>query len=165
MIKKVILHWLILENALLIFKQSPGCLRTKFTFYLTIPLTTLNNKRVCICLCVCACISVPCLPWKHSLPFSPCWEDLFSWSSFSSPQIAFLKIVGLRLFFSVSWIGTMLPVFCVVEHYENAIEYDCKEEHAEFVLVRKDMLFNQLIEMALLSLGYSHSSAAQAKGK
>uniref|UniRef100_A0A673BAN1 SATB homeobox 1b n=1 Tax=Sphaeramia orbicularis TaxID=375764 RepID=A0A673BAN1_9TELE len=26
------------------------------------------------------------------------------------------------------------------------------------------MLFNQLIEMALLSLGYSHSSAAQAKG-
>ncbi|XP_048694503.1 DNA-binding protein SATB1 isoform X3 [Caretta caretta] len=59
---------------------------------------------------------------------------------------------------------TMLPVFCVVEHYENSIEYDCKEEHAEFVLVRKDMLFNQLIEMALLSLGYSHSSAAQAKG-
>ncbi|XP_069068173.1 DNA-binding protein SATB1 isoform X2 [Pleurodeles waltl] len=60
--------------------------------------------------------------------------------------------------------GNMLPVFCVVEHYENSIEYDCKEEHAEFVLVRKDMLFNQLIEMALLSLGYSHSSAAQAKG-
>uniref|UniRef100_A0A8C6YQA2 DNA-binding protein SATB n=1 Tax=Nothoprocta perdicaria TaxID=30464 RepID=A0A8C6YQA2_NOTPE len=60
--------------------------------------------------------------------------------------------------------GVMLPVFCVVEHYENAIEYDSKEEHAEFVLVRKDMLFNQLIEMALLSLGYSHSSAAQAKG-
>ncbi|KAF2983804.1 hypothetical protein EK904_005162 [Melospiza melodia maxima] len=64
----------------------------------------------------------------------------------------------------VSTEGSMLPVFCVVEHYENAIEYDSKEEHAEFVLVRKDMLFNQLIEMALLSLGYSHSSAAQAKG-
>ncbi|XP_029445132.1 DNA-binding protein SATB1 isoform X2 [Rhinatrema bivittatum] len=60
--------------------------------------------------------------------------------------------------------GNMLPVFCIVEHFENSIEYDCKEEHAEFVLVRKDMLFNQLIEMALLSLGYSHSSAAQAKG-
>ncbi|XP_031759017.1 DNA-binding protein SATB1 isoform X2 [Xenopus tropicalis] len=60
--------------------------------------------------------------------------------------------------------GNMIPVFCVVEHYENFIEYDCKEEHAEFVLVRKDMLFNQLIEMALLSLGYSHSAAAQAKG-
>lgn len=67
------------------------------------------------------------------------------------------------LFPPVSLIGTMLPVFCVVEHYENAIEYDCKEEHAEFVLVRKDMLFNQLIEMALLSLGYSHSSAARPK--
>ncbi|XP_018122928.1 DNA-binding protein SATB1 isoform X3 [Xenopus laevis] len=60
--------------------------------------------------------------------------------------------------------GNMIPVFCVVEHYENFIEYDCKEEHAEFVLVRKDMLFNQLIEMALLSLGYSHNAAAQAKG-
>lgn len=59
----------------------------------------------------------------------------------------------------------MLPVFCVVEHYENPMDFDSKEEHAEFVLVRKDMLFNQLIEMALLSLGYSHSSAAQAKGK
>ncbi|KAF3839586.1 hypothetical protein F7725_018303 [Dissostichus mawsoni] len=52
----------------------------------------------------------------------------------------------------------------VVEHYENPMDFDSKEEHAEFVLVRKDMLFNQLIEMALLSLGYSHSSAAQAKG-
>ncbi|XP_019896952.2 DNA-binding protein SATB1 isoform X5 [Esox lucius] len=60
--------------------------------------------------------------------------------------------------------GNMLPVFCVVEHYESPVEFDSKEEHAEFVLVRKDMLFNQLIEMALLSLGYSHSSAAQAKG-
>uniref|UniRef100_A0A8C5EGR7 SATB homeobox 1 n=1 Tax=Gouania willdenowi TaxID=441366 RepID=A0A8C5EGR7_GOUWI len=61
--------------------------------------------------------------------------------------------------------GNMLPVFCVVEHYENPMDFDSKEEHAEFVLVRKDMLFNQLIEMALLSLGYSHSSAAQAKGE
>uniref|UniRef100_A0A3B3ZZ61 Uncharacterized protein n=1 Tax=Periophthalmus magnuspinnatus TaxID=409849 RepID=A0A3B3ZZ61_9GOBI len=60
--------------------------------------------------------------------------------------------------------GNMLPVFCVVEHFENPMDFDSKEEHAEFVLVRKDMLFNQLIEMALLSLGYSHSSAAQAKG-
>lgn len=64
----------------------------------------------------------------------------------------------------LSLLGNMLPVFCVVEHYESPIEFDSKEEHAEFVLVRKDMLFNQLIEMALLSLGYSHSSAAQAKG-
>uniref|UniRef100_A0A8C2UL88 Special AT-rich sequence-binding protein n=1 Tax=Chinchilla lanigera TaxID=34839 RepID=A0A8C2UL88_CHILA len=55
-------------------------------------------------------------------------------------------------------------LFSVLEHYENPTEYDCKEEHAEFVLVRKDMLFNPLIELALLSLGYLHSSAAQAKG-
>ncbi|XP_064205239.1 LOW QUALITY PROTEIN: DNA-binding protein SATB1a [Anguilla rostrata] len=61
--------------------------------------------------------------------------------------------------------GNMLPVFCVVEHQEGALESrEGTEEHAEFVLVRKDLLFNQLIEMALLSLGYSHSSAAQAKG-
>ncbi|XP_036411253.1 DNA-binding protein SATB1a [Megalops cyprinoides] len=61
--------------------------------------------------------------------------------------------------------GNMLPVFCVVEHQESSLDFlDSKEEHAEFVLVRKDMLFSQLIEMALLSLGYSHSTAAQAKG-
>lgn len=52
----------------------------------------------------------------------------------------------------------MLPVFCVVE------QMDSREEHAEFVLVRRDVLFNQLVETALLALGYSHSSAAQAQG-
>jgi len=56
-------------------------------------------------------------------------------------------------------------VFCVVEHREGVAEGDKREEHAEFVLVRRDLLFNQLIEMALLTLGYSHSSAAQAKGR
>ncbi|KAM9385499.1 DNA-binding protein SATB1a [Pholidichthys leucotaenia] len=60
--------------------------------------------------------------------------------------------------------GSLLPVFCVVEHTENPLDGDRKEEHAEFVLVKRDLLFNQLIEMALLTLGYSHSSAAQAKG-
>ncbi|KAM3858418.1 DNA-binding protein SATB1-like [Diretmus argenteus] len=60
--------------------------------------------------------------------------------------------------------GSLLPVFCVVEHRENLAEGERREEHAEFVLVRRDLLFNQLIEMALLTLGYSHSSAAQAKG-
>ncbi|XP_013998453.1 DNA-binding protein SATB1 isoform X1 [Salmo salar] len=63
--------------------------------------------------------------------------------------------------------GSLLPVLCVVEHRENpvsAVEAERREEHAEFVLVRRDLLFNQLIEMALLTLGYSHSSAAQAKG-
>lgn len=56
-------------------------------------------------------------------------------------------------------------MFCVVEHKDSpVVESERREEHAEFVLVRRDLLFNQLIEMALLSLGYSHSSAAQAKG-
>lgn len=55
-------------------------------------------------------------------------------------------------------------MFCVVEHKENLLERERREEHAEFVLVKRDLLFNQLIEMALLTLGYSHSSAAQAKG-
>ncbi|XP_077404048.1 DNA-binding protein SATB1a isoform X2 [Vanacampus margaritifer] len=60
--------------------------------------------------------------------------------------------------------GSSLPVFCVVEHLENPAEGERKEDHAEFVLIKRDLLFNQLIEMALLTLGYSHSSAAQAKG-
>ncbi|XP_029938126.1 DNA-binding protein SATB1a [Salarias fasciatus] len=60
--------------------------------------------------------------------------------------------------------GSLLPVFCVVEHKEIPLEGERREEHAEFVLVKRDLLFNQLIEMALLTLGYSHSSAAQAKG-
>uniref|UniRef100_A0A4W5M3S4 SATB homeobox 1a n=1 Tax=Hucho hucho TaxID=62062 RepID=A0A4W5M3S4_9TELE len=63
--------------------------------------------------------------------------------------------------------GSLLPVLCLVEHRESpvpAVEAERREEHAEFVLVRRDLLFNQLIEMALLALGYSHSSAAQAKG-
>ncbi|XP_076735497.1 DNA-binding protein SATB1a isoform X2 [Maylandia zebra] len=60
--------------------------------------------------------------------------------------------------------GSLLPVFCVVEHTESPLEGERREEHAEFVLVKRDLLFNQLIEMALLTLGYSHSSAAQAKG-
>ncbi len=56
-------------------------------------------------------------------------------------------------------------MFCVVEHKESSLERERREEHAEFVLVKRDLLFNQLIEMALLTLGYSHSSAAQAKGR
>ncbi|XP_067405063.1 DNA-binding protein SATB2 isoform X2 [Emydura macquarii macquarii] len=58
----------------------------------------------------------------------------------------------------------MIPVFCVVEQLDTSLEYDNREEHAEFVLVRKDVLFSQLVETALLALGYSHSSAAQAQG-
>ncbi|XP_039209402.1 DNA-binding protein SATB2 isoform X2 [Crotalus tigris] len=60
--------------------------------------------------------------------------------------------------------GLMIPVFCVVEQLDTSLEYDNREEHAEFVLVRKDVLFSQLVETALLALGYSHSSAAQAQG-
>ncbi|XP_048879412.1 DNA-binding protein SATB2 isoform X1 [Brienomyrus brachyistius] len=62
--------------------------------------------------------------------------------------------------------GLMIPVFCVVEQMDGAVpsEGEGREEHAEFVLVRKDILFTQLVETALLALGYSHSSAAQAQG-
>ncbi|XP_038157882.1 DNA-binding protein SATB2 isoform X1 [Cyprinodon tularosa] len=63
--------------------------------------------------------------------------------------------------------GLMIPVFCVVEQADGGLQGDgCegREEHAEFVLVRKDILFSQLVETALLALGYSHSSAAQAHG-
>ncbi|XP_028249109.1 DNA-binding protein SATB2 isoform X3 [Parambassis ranga] len=63
--------------------------------------------------------------------------------------------------------GLMIPVFCVVEQSDGGMQTDgCegREEHAEFVLVRKDILFSQLVETALLALGYSHSSAAQAHG-
>ncbi|KAM9448563.1 DNA-binding protein SATB2-like isoform 5-T6 [Salvelinus alpinus] len=73
--------------------------------------------------------------------------------------------------------GLMIPVFCVVEQAgpdggmqrerereELERKEGHREEHAEFVLVRKDILFNQLVETALLALGYSHSSAAQAHG-
>ncbi|XP_069471908.1 DNA-binding protein SATB2 isoform X3 [Ambystoma mexicanum] len=60
--------------------------------------------------------------------------------------------------------GLMIPIFCVVEQMDTSLDYDGREEHAEFVLVRRDVLFNQLVETALLALGYSHSSAAQAQG-
>ncbi|XP_066497407.1 DNA-binding protein SATB2 isoform X2 [Hoplias malabaricus] len=62
--------------------------------------------------------------------------------------------------------GLMIPVFCVVEQVDAGVVVDgeSREEHAEFVLVRKDILFTQLVETALLALGYSHSSAAQAQG-
>lgn len=87
---------------------------------------------------------------------APVEEGADGWvSSVAEPEVTDSRIC----------LGNMLPVFCVVEHYESPMEFDSKEEHAEFVLLRKDMLFNQLIEMALLSLGYSHSSAAQAKGE
>ncbi|XP_030642865.1 DNA-binding protein SATB2 [Chanos chanos] len=65
--------------------------------------------------------------------------------------------------------GLMIPVFCVVEQVDGGVagvagEGEAREEHAEFVLIRKDILFSQLVETALLALGYSHSSAVQAHG-
>uniref|UniRef100_A0A8C9TZ26 DNA-binding protein SATB n=1 Tax=Scleropages formosus TaxID=113540 RepID=A0A8C9TZ26_SCLFO len=68
--------------------------------------------------------------------------------------------------------GLMIPVFCVVEQVDGGVasergvatDAEWREEHAEFVLVRKDIPFAQLVETALLALGYSHSSAAQAQG-
>ncbi|KAI4795734.1 hypothetical protein KUCAC02_029686, partial [Chaenocephalus aceratus] len=62
--------------------------------------------------------------------------------------------------------GLMIPVFCVVES-DGGVQAEAgegRDEHSEFVLVRKDILFSQLVETALLALGYSHSSAAQAHG-
>lgn len=58
--------------------------------------------------------------------------------------------------------GLMIPVYCVVEHADVGVAGDC---HAEFVLVRKDVLFTQLVETALAALGYSHTSAVQARGR
>ncbi|XP_044043641.1 DNA-binding protein SATB2-like isoform X2 [Siniperca chuatsi] len=63
--------------------------------------------------------------------------------------------------------GLMIPVYCVVEHADVGVAGDCEghgDRHAEFVLVRKDVLFTQLVETALVALGYSHSSAVQASG-
>ncbi|KAM4537952.1 DNA-binding protein SATB2-like [Fundulus diaphanus] len=61
--------------------------------------------------------------------------------------------------------GLMIPVYCVVEHADAG--GDCEgrgDRNAEFVLVRKDVLFTQLVETALVALGYSHNSAVQARG-
>uniref|UniRef100_A0A3Q1GDH8 CMP domain-containing protein n=1 Tax=Acanthochromis polyacanthus TaxID=80966 RepID=A0A3Q1GDH8_9TELE len=55
--------------------------------------------------------------------------------------------------------GLMIPVYCVVEHADEGRS----DRHAEFVLVRKDVLFTQLVETALVALGYSHNSAVQAR--
>lgn len=66
------------------------------------------------------------------------------------------------------WTGLMIPVFCIVEQSDGGIQtdgYEGREEHAEFVLIRKDILFSQLVETALIALGYSHTSAAQAQGQ
>ncbi|XP_036838334.1 DNA-binding protein SATB2-like isoform X2 [Oncorhynchus mykiss] len=67
--------------------------------------------------------------------------------------------------------GLMIPVYCVVEQADGVVsggvvsDRDGRgDRHAEFVLVRKDILFTQLVETALVALGYSHNSAVQARG-
>ncbi|XP_072295801.1 DNA-binding protein SATB2-like isoform X2 [Eucyclogobius newberryi] len=65
--------------------------------------------------------------------------------------------------------GLMIPVFCLVEPVCMGLSREEQEEgqrehHAEFALVRRDVLFSQLVESALLALGYSHCTAAQAHG-
>ncbi|KAM7365264.1 hypothetical protein PAMP_016208 [Pampus punctatissimus] len=60
----------------------------------------------------------------------------------------------------------MIPVYCVVEHADMGVSGECEgrgDLHAEFVLVRKDILFTQLVETVLVALGYSHNSAVQAR--
>ena len=67
--------------------------------------------------------------------------------------------------------GLMIPVYCVVEQAEGGMsggvvcDREGRDRHAEFVLVRKDILFTQLVETALVALGYSHNSAVQARGE
>ncbi|KAJ8003944.1 hypothetical protein DPEC_G00153660 [Dallia pectoralis] len=67
--------------------------------------------------------------------------------------------------------GLMIPVYCVVEQPSGSVSGGVvsdgegrSDRHAEFVLVRKDILFTQLVETALVALGYSHNSAVQARG-
>ncbi|XP_010890411.1 DNA-binding protein SATB2 isoform X2 [Esox lucius] len=67
--------------------------------------------------------------------------------------------------------GLMIPVYCVVEQPDGGVSgggitdgEGRSDRHAEFVLVRKDILFTQLVETALVALGYSHNSAVQARG-
>lgn len=63
--------------------------------------------------------------------------------------------------------GLMIPVYCVVEDADTGLSYEDvgpRGRHAEFVLVRREVLFSRLVETALLALGYSHSTAAQAHG-
>lgn len=86
-----------------------------------------------------------------------------------------MLLIRVTSFFSISFFpflfsstGLTIPVFCVVEQSDKETQadgFEGRDEHSEFVLVRKDILFSQLVETALLALGYSDSSAAQAHGQ
>ncbi|XP_057685287.1 DNA-binding protein SATB2-like isoform X1 [Corythoichthys intestinalis] len=63
--------------------------------------------------------------------------------------------------------GVTIPVYCVVEYADMGVASNGEGHghcHAEFVLIRKDIPFAQLVETALISLGYSQGSAVQARG-
>ncbi|XP_037122882.1 DNA-binding protein SATB2-like isoform X2 [Syngnathus acus] len=61
--------------------------------------------------------------------------------------------------------GVTIPVYCVVEHADVASDgRQHAHRRAEFVLIPKDVPFTQLVETALMSLGYSQGSAVQARG-
>ncbi|XP_051520647.1 DNA-binding protein SATB1-like [Myxocyprinus asiaticus] len=61
--------------------------------------------------------------------------------------------------------GSLLPVFCMVEQGDISPSERKRSEHAEFVLLRKDLLFSQITEAALQELGYTHTVAALATGQ
>ncbi|XP_030644493.1 DNA-binding protein SATB1a [Chanos chanos] len=61
--------------------------------------------------------------------------------------------------------GSLVPVFCVVEQEEAPALERRRSEHAEFVLLKRELLFSHLTEAALHELGYTHSTAIQATGQ
>ncbi|XP_056336265.1 DNA-binding protein SATB1a isoform X1 [Danio aesculapii] len=61
--------------------------------------------------------------------------------------------------------GSLLPVFCMVEQSDVPPSEGKRPEHAEFVLLKKDLLFSQITEAALQELGYTHTAAALATGQ
>lgn len=60
--------------------------------------------------------------------------------------------------------GSLLPVFCMVEQNDVPPSERKRSEHAEFVLLKTDLLFSQITEAALQELGYTHTAAALATG-
>ncbi|XP_059412055.1 DNA-binding protein SATB1-like [Carassius carassius] len=61
--------------------------------------------------------------------------------------------------------GSLIPVFCMVEQSDVPPSERKRSEHAEFVLLKKDLLFSQITEAALQELGYTHTAAALATGQ
>ncbi|XDV34243.1 hypothetical protein PO909_004421 [Leuciscus waleckii] len=61
--------------------------------------------------------------------------------------------------------GSLLPVFCMVEQSDAPPSERKRTEHAEFVLLKRDLLFSQITEAALQELGYTHTAAALATGQ